>query len=181
MSLYLIVSRLWFRSLVIGCRHSKWSLVDSKQLREAARRRLDQRFQRAAIEHLVARPRLGWVRAIRDALGMSTRQLASRMGVSQPTVVQLEQSEVNGRIQLATLRRAAEALDCDLVYALVPRNGSLEQTVLAQASGRARALVRAVDRSMELEDQAVTDPDETEAAVNRVALQLVASRRLWDQ
>jgi predicted DNA-binding mobile mystery protein A len=155
--------------------------VDTTQLREAARRRLDQRYQRASIEHLEARPRLGWVRAVRDALGMSTRQLASRMGVAQPTVVQLEQSEANGTIQIATLRRAADALDCDLVYALVPRDGSLEQTVLTHARLRARALVRAVDRSMELEDQAVTDPDEAQAAIDRVALQLAASRRLWDE
>lgn len=155
--------------------------MEPTQLREAARRRLDQRYRRASIEHLEARPRLGWVRAVRDALGMSTRQLASRMGVAQPTVVQLEQSEANGTIQIATLRRAADALDCDLVYALVPRDGSLEQTVLTHARQRARALVRAVDRSMELEDQAVTDPDEAQAAIDRVALQLAASRRLWDE
>lgn len=155
--------------------------MDSTELREAARRRLDQRYRQASIEHLEARPRLGWIRAVRDALGMSTRQLASRMGVTQPTVVQLEQSEANGTIQLATLRRAADALDCDLVYALVPRGGSLEQAVLAHARRRAGALVRAVDRSMELEDQAVTDPDEAQAAIDRVALQLAASRRLWDE
>jgi predicted DNA-binding mobile mystery protein A len=155
--------------------------MDSTQLREAARRRLDQRYRNASIEQLQARPRLGWVRAVRDALGMSTRQLASRMGLTQPTVVQLEQSEANGTIQLATLRRAADALDCELVYAIVPRSGSLEQTVLAHARRRAGAVVRAVDRSMELEDQAVTDPDEAHAALDRVALQLAASRRLWDE
>lgn len=155
--------------------------MDSTQVREAARRRLDQRYRHASIEQLEARPRLGWVRAVRDALGMSTRQLASRMGVTQPTVVQLQQSEANGTIQLATLRRAADALDCDLVYALVPRGGSLEQTVLAHARRRAGALVRTVDRSMEPEDQAVTDSDEAQAAIDRVAMQLAASRRLWDE
>jgi len=101
------------------------------------------------------------------------------MGVSQPTVVQLEQSEANGTIRLATLRRAADALNCDLVYALVPRAGSLEETVSTQARRRANSIVHAVDRSMELEDQAVDDPSED--ALNRVALQLSASRRLWDE
>ena len=155
--------------------------LDASQLREAARRRLDQRYKSGAAEQFKARPRLGWVRAVRDALGMSTRQLAARMGVAQATVVQLEQSEANDTIQLATLRRAAEALDCDLVYALVPREGSLERFVQAQARRRANAIVSAVDRSMELEDQAVTDPDEIRAAADRAALQLVASRRLWDK
>lgn len=103
------------------------------------------------------------------------------MGVAQPTVVQLEQSEASGTIQLATLRRAADALNCDLVYALVPRDGSLEATVQTQARRRARAVVHAVDKSMALEDQAVTDPSEQQAALDRAALQLAASRRLWDQ
>src|SRR5215217_7999866 len=68
-----------------------------------------------------ARPHGGWVRAIRDALGMSAADLAERMGVTQSTVARLESSERDGRIQLDTLQRAADALDCDLVYALVPR------------------------------------------------------------
>ncbi len=129
----------------------------------------------------MARPRLGWIRAVRDALGMTTRQLAFRMGVAQATAVQFEQSEANGTIQLATLRRAADALDCDLVYALVPRAGTLEQAVLTHAHRRAMSMVQAVDRSMELEDQAVTDPDEVLQAIDRVAKQLAASRRLWDE
>ena len=155
--------------------------MDNNQLREAARRRLDSRFRASSPEQLKALPRLGWVRAIRDALGMSTRQLATRMGVAQPTVVQLEQSEASGTIQLATLRRAADALNCDLIYALVPRDGSLEDTVQTQARRRASTVVNAVDISMALEDQAVTDPSEQQAALDRAALQLAASRRLWDQ
>jgi predicted DNA-binding mobile mystery protein A len=147
------------------------------EVRTAARRRLDERYH--AVERLRARPRLGWVRAVRDALGMSTRQLASRMGVSQPTVVQLEKSELNETIQLATLRRAADALNCDLVYALVPRDGSLERAVGTQALRRAQAIVRAVDRSMALEDQAV--PDAAGHGLNRVAAELAVSRRLWDE
>ncbi len=155
--------------------------MEAGQLREAARRRLDRRYDSASVEHLTARPRMGWVRAVRDALGMSTRQLAARMGVAQATVVQLERSEANGTVQLATLRRAADALNCDVVYALVPRDGSLERTVQEQARRRASALVKAVDRSMELEGQAVTEPAEMRDAMGRAVLQLAASRRLWDE
>jgi len=155
--------------------------VDNNQLRQAARRRLDRRFNASSPQELKTLPRLGWVRAVRDALGMSTRQLAARMKVAQPTVVQLEQSEERGTIQLATLRRAADAMNCDLVYALVPREGSLEATVLTQARRRASTVIDAVDRSMELEDQAVTDPVEYQAAMDRTALQVAASRRLWDE
>lgn len=155
--------------------------VNSNERRQAARRRLDERQAAASVELLSARPRLGWVRGVRDALGMTTRQLARRMGVAQATVVQLERSESHDTIQLGTLRRAADALDCDLVYALVPRAGSLERAVAAQARRRAEVMVRSVDRSMELEDQAVRNPDEVEAAVGRTAEQLSGSRRVWDE
>ena len=155
--------------------------MDNNQLRQAARRRLDRRFNASSPKELKTLPRLGWVRAVRDALGMSTRQLAARMNVAQPTVVQLEQSEASGTVKLATLRRAADAMNCDLVYALVPREGSLEATVLTQARRRASSVVNAVDRSMALEDQAVTDSVEHQAAMDRTALQLAASRRLWDE
>ena len=156
--------------------------METTELRNAARRRLDHRYASAAVstEQLRARPHTGWVRAVRDALGMSTRQLATRMGVAQATVVQMERSEAYETIQLATLRRAADALDCDLIYALVPRNGSLQHAVNAQASRRAHRAISAVDRSMELEDQAVRDPQEVRASLERATLQLAASRRLWD-
>ena len=68
---------------------------------------------------------------------MSTAQLAKRLGVRQPSIVDLERSEEKGSIELATLRRVAEALDCSLVYAFVP-NQPLEMTIRA----RARALLR---------------------------------------
>src|SRR4051812_40421450 len=83
-------------------------------------RHLDKRF--AALRPLATAPRppKGWLRAIRDALGMTTAQLARRLGVSQPRIVELEQSEVGGTVTLNTLQRAAEALGCRLVYVLVP-------------------------------------------------------------
>src|SRR4051794_37115016 len=77
-------------------------------------------------------PVKGWIRAVREALGMTAEQLAKRLGVTQPAVVATEQSEAQGTIQLATMRRVAEALDCTLVYALVP-NRPLETTVRERA------------------------------------------------
>ena len=77
-------------------------------------------------------PPKGWVRAIREALGMTGVQFARRLRVTPQSAEALEKSEANGTIQLKTLRRAAEALDCRLVYALVP-NSSLEDNVAARA------------------------------------------------
>src|SRR6266404_8337614 len=93
-----------------------------KKTSRAARSRshLDERFKDLGPATRYVSPVRGWIKAIREALGMSTAQLAMRLGVKQPSVVALEQSEAKGTIELATLRRVAKALDCTLVYALVP-------------------------------------------------------------
>ena len=57
-------------------------------------------------------PRKGWIRAIRDALGISTRQLGDRLGVSKSRITRIEQDEVGGSVTLKTMRRMADAFDC---------------------------------------------------------------------
>ena len=70
--------------------------------------------------HLL-QPKRGWIKDAREILGLSARQLAVRMGVSQPTVAKMEQSEMRGSITVASLRKAAEAINCRFVYAFVPQ------------------------------------------------------------
>jgi predicted DNA-binding mobile mystery protein A len=91
---------------------------------------------------------------------MTTTQLAKRLGVSQPSVTALEQSEAKGTIELATLRRVAAALDCTVVYALVP-NQPLESTIRERARLFAKKRLAPVEHTMLLEDQSVVarDPD----------------------
>jgi predicted DNA-binding mobile mystery protein A len=97
---------------------------------DQVRLQLDTRFERVRLLSREGPPTGGFIRAIRTALGMSGRELGERMGVSQSTVTDLEASEVRGTIQLDSLHRAADALDCDLVYFLIPR------TTLALAESR---------------------------------------------
>jgi predicted DNA-binding mobile mystery protein A len=147
--------------------------------KQQSRRSLDR--QMAAYQSLAARPRpvLGWVRATRDALGMSGSDLARRMGIAQPNVAQLEKSETAGTIQLDTLRRAAAAMDCTLVYALVP-NGSLDEIVHRRAREVAERDLSATDQSMRLEAQ--TPPIELRAGlVEDLAERLIDTRRLWSE
>jgi predicted DNA-binding mobile mystery protein A len=125
------------------------------------------------------RPHRGWIRAVRDALGMSSIALAARMGVSQQTVSEMERSENLDTIKLETLRRAAEALDCDLVYALVPRT-SLDDSVSRQARRRAEQHLAAVAPHSRLEDQTVSD-DLTAAHIEDLAAQFTDSRGLWSE
>jgi predicted DNA-binding mobile mystery protein A len=78
-------------------------------------RHLDQRLKKMRALAAISRPPKGWARAIRDALGMTTAQLGKRLGVSQPRIVEIEQTEVSGTITLNSLQRTAEALGCRFV------------------------------------------------------------------
>src|SRR5271156_66127 len=118
------------------------------------RSQLDERFRELGPAKRYTPPVRGWIKALQEALGMSTTQLARRLGIKQPSLVALEQSEAKGTIELATLRRVAEALDCTLVYALVP-NKPLESTIRDRARAYAQRRRGPVEHSMLLEDQKV--------------------------
>lgn len=143
-----------------------------------ARRSLDQRTSRLADAEMSALPAGGWIRAVREALGMSTSRLGQHMGVTRQAALKFEKQEIEGSIGLSTLRRAAEALDCRLVYAFVP-NTSLDDTVRAQARRVAIAELARVDQTMLLEGQRVAGDEAEERLMQRVE-ELVASRRLWN-
>jgi len=143
-------------------------------------RHLDKRFAVLRPLAKAARPPKGWVRAVRDALGMTTAQLGRRIGVSQPRVVELEQAEVSGSITLHSLQRAAEALGCRVVYALVPEK-PLEATIRERAEERAVRHSGAVEHSMRLENQGVSDKQVSkELHRQRVDELLRRPVRLWD-
>lgn len=103
-----------------------------------------------------SRPPVGWIQVIRKTVGMTTRQLAERMGVAQSTIVAMEQSEVDGKITLNSLQRAAEALDCELRYVLVPRQ-ELQTKVEQQAALVAKKNISRVAHTMSLEAQEPSD------------------------
>lgn len=101
-----------------------------------------------------ARPPKGWIRAIREALGVSSADLARRMQTNRSLVVQQEKAEAEDRITLKSLRAYANALDCDMVYAFVPRARTLQELAISRARAAAKANVLRVEHSMALENQA---------------------------
>lgn len=107
-----------------------------------------------------SRPLRGWIRAIREATGITVRELANRLGKVPSNVIALEKSEAEYRISLATLRAAADSLGCRLVYALVPKSGSIQGLSEERARAKAAENVRAVEHTMALEDQAVGGVEE---------------------
>jgi predicted DNA-binding mobile mystery protein A len=144
-------------------------------------RHLDQRFKAIRPITKIQRPPKGWLRAIRDALGMTTAQLGRRLEVSQPRIVELEKSEVSGSVTLNTLQRAAEALGCRLVYVLVPEK-ALAEVVHKRAEEVADRRSSAVEHTMRLEDQAVSDKKAARELRERVIEELMRHpARLWDE
>ena len=142
---------------------------------------LDKRFKALRPFLATTRPPKGWVRAIRDALGMTTPQMARRMGVAQPRIIELEQAEVSGSITLHSLERAAEALGCRVVYALVPEQ-PLADRVKEQAKRVAEKQLATINQTMSLEDQTVLDPKAQKEMLNRLKEELLRKpARLWDE
>jgi predicted DNA-binding mobile mystery protein A len=107
----------------------------------------------------VPRFKNGWIKTIRTALGMSTRTLGERIGVSQPQISKLENSEVDKAITLRSLERAAEGLNCELVYFLVPKQQNLAKTLEQQALRKSSKEVKSVNTHMALEGQGLSQVD----------------------
>lgn len=153
----------------------------SPEDRATARRQLDKRLSLLSNADMFARPPRGWIKAIREALGMTTAQLAKRLGVSQPRAVAIEKAEVQGAITLDSLERAAQALNCRLVYVLVPQK-PLEALVTDRAEQVAQRRLQSARHTMTLEAQTVESADE-QVQFKSLVHQLVmkAGSSLWDE
>ena len=124
-------------------------------------------------------PRGGWVRAIREALGMSAQQLGARVHVARQTVENLERSEAQGKITLDSLNKLAGALGCRVVYALVPEK-PLAEIQHDRARQIADGLVKSASHSMKLEAQSVSEREQRRQRDRMVETLLQGNlRKLW--
>lgn len=125
-------------------------------------------------------PRSGWVRAIREALGMTQAQLGARVGISRQSVQDLEQAEAERRITLDSLDRLAQAMGCRVVYSLVPEHGSLDDVRTRRAQALAKALLEQTGHTMKLEAQGLSE-NELERQRKTLAEALLRDKpsKLW--
>jgi predicted DNA-binding mobile mystery protein A len=151
----------------------------NKALIKTQRKSLDEKLKIYASAKRVLNPKAGWIRAIREALGMTTAQLAERMGIQQSGVTLLEQREVSKTVSLETLQRAARAMNCELIYAIVPKD-SLEKTIDDQAAKAAKEILKRTVHTMDLELQGAGEA-ETKLHHAELATELKnkLDRRLW--
>jgi predicted DNA-binding mobile mystery protein A len=100
-------------------------------------------------------PARGWLRALREAIGLSQAEVAARAGVKRQSLAQFEAAEERGSISLSSLRRAAAAMDCDLAYFIVPRSTVADSyAALSRLHDPAARHLEATEHSM-----ALTKPD----------------------
>ena len=151
-------------------------LVMRSEFKNLRLKQLDRALEPYRAAREVLRPSKGWIRTIRQALGISSGELARRLGTSRQLPLQLEKGEAEDRITLKSLRAAANALDCDLAYALVPRAGSIQELIENRARAEAKNRVLGVEHSMALENQAVGRIDEAVEAETRRLVRKRTSR-----
>jgi predicted DNA-binding mobile mystery protein A len=145
------------------------------------REQLDASLQRLSLLLDVTSPPKGWIRAIRNALGMTAKQLANRLGVAQQAVARIEKEEPAGSVTIKTMRRIAECLDCVFVYGFVPRT-SLEETVARQVKKVAAQHLAQASQTMSLENQALSRR-ENEQALSDLVDELIRTlpSSLWNK
>lgn len=151
----------------------------SRKLSKTQRKSLDEKLKAFALGRNIIRPKSGWIKAIRESIGMTTAQLAKRMGIQQSGVTLLEQREVLKTVSLDTLERAAESMNCRLIYAIVP-DDSLEKIVDNQAHLAAQEILKNTLNTMELESQ-IVGQNETSLHLEELSLEIKnkLDRRLW--
>ena len=154
--------------------------MSTSRVRDLARAQLDRRLDqiRSAIPALRS-PQGGWINGLRTALGMTQADLAHRIGISRQAVSQMEQRESDGSVTLRALEEAAQALDSQLVYAIVPVR-PIGQTLEERALRRARQMMGSVRHTMRLEDQE-PDSDLEERTMELAKELLAAPTRLWSE
>ena len=145
------------------------------------REQLDASLQRLSPLLDATVPPKGWIRAIRDALGMTAKQLASRLGVAQQAVARIEKDEFSGSVTIKTMPRIAACLDCVFVYGFVPRK-SLAETVARQAKKVADHRLAQASQTMSLENQALSRK-ENEQALSDLVDELIRTppSNLWNK
>lgn len=137
-------------------------------------RLLEQKLDRFYAVRDLSRPTYGWLRAVREALGLTLEAVGSKTGNSRMEIHAFEKSEARSRITLASLEKVADAMGCELVYAIIPKSGTITELAETPPRKEARDRVTAVEHSMALEGQAA---GRIEDKINDEALRILKKRK----
>lgn len=146
-------------------------MINKLTLKNAQKRR---KSLLKALSAMQVRP--GWIKYTRSVLGMTLKELALRAGLALPTIAQAERRESEGKITIETLRKFADAMECELVYAFVPKD-DITELLRKKAMEKARLTILKADTHMSLEDQKVTE--ELQFRIEMLAEKLLEKGKVW--
>ena len=151
------------------------NMADSSELR---RRQLD-RFYKELKKINLKRPKEGWVKEVRNALGMSLEDLGKRLGTIKQRVLAIEKSELEGKVTVESLQKTAEAMGCEFIYFIVPKE-SLADIIETQAELAARSILSQGDKTMKLEKQGM-DSNEQKQAIEDMTKKILSEKinKIW--
>lgn len=150
---------------------------DKKVIRE----QLDKRLESLKVFAPLGAPQQGWIKAVREALGLSARQLGKKVGLDQSRVSRLENAEKDGSLKLSSLQKIAKGLNMRFVYGFVPEE-TLEAMVKMQARKIALKRLKRLSSTMRLEKQKLSD-EEQEKALNDMIEKILIDqpKDFWDE
>lgn len=136
--------------------------------------------QLTGLQHVIVPP-IGWIKAIRNGIGMSMEQLGKKLSITKQGVMDIEKREKEGAITIKSLQEIAKAIDMKLVYGFVPNEGDLEQMIETRAIEMAKKIVERTSNTMKLEDQA-NSKERIEKAIKERASEIInkTPKILWD-
>lgn len=136
--------------------------------------------QLTGLQHAIVPP-IGWIKAIRNGIGMSMEQLGKKLSITKQGVMDIEKREKEGAITIKSMQEIAKAMDMKLVYGFVPNSGSLEQMIETRALEMATKIVERTSNTMKLEDQA-NSKERIEKAIKERASEIInkTPKILWD-
>ena len=137
-------------------------------------------LQLAGMQHVIVPP-IGWIKAIRNGIGMSMEQLGKKLSITKQGVMDIEKREMEGAITIKAMQEIAKAMDTKFVYGFVPNAGSLEQMIETRALEIAKTIVQRTSTTMKLEDQ-VNSKERIEKAIKERAKEIInkTPKILWD-
>ena len=136
--------------------------------------------QLTGLQHVIMPP-IGWIKAIRNGIGMSMEQLGQKLSITKQGVMDIEKREKEGAITIKSMQEIAKAMDMQFIYGFVPNAGSLEQMIETRALEIASKIVERTSTTMKLEDQA-NSKERVEKAIKERASEIInkTPKILWD-
>jgi predicted DNA-binding mobile mystery protein A len=144
----------------------------NEMLVKLVRRQIEAKLERLQILKSIKPPRSGWLKAIRESLGMTAKQAGNRAGTSQQNWTKAENNETKGNVSISTLNKLANAMGCEFVYALIPTKGTLNDFLLERARNIANHSMSRTYANMKLEQQEISK-SELEKQTEELAMQIV--------